>query len=240
VVKPYWSDEEHMLTLYHADCRDMLGPGCLTQAQTCYADPVWPNALPEMAGAENPEALFGEVCEFLPKSVLRLMVHLGADSDPRFLAAVPRDRFPFFRAATLDYARPHYKGRILYSFDVGYMFGPPPASRPGYHVVPGRVWHTDASRSKHRDSHPCSRRLSHVRWLLDRFSEPQDMILDPFAGAGTTLLAAMLTGRGAIGIEIDEKFCQQAATRLEQVIQIGGLFGDERMVPLLRRAAGEE
>lgn len=51
--------------------------------------------------------------------------------------------------------------------------------------------------------HPCEKPLSVMRWAMNRFSNPGDTILDPFAGSGTTGVAAIQTGRNAILIEKD-------------------------------------
>ena len=53
---------------------------------------------------------------------------------------------------------------------------------------------------------------------VDLLSEPAQMVLDPFAGTGTTLVAAKLLGRRGIGIEIEERYCEIAANRLGQEV----------------------
>lgn len=69
---------------------------------------------------------------------------------------------------------------------------------------------------KDRPDHPCPKPLGLMRELVYQFTDPDEVILDPFVGSGTTLIAAKQLGRRAIGIEIDEKFAEVAAKRLEE------------------------
>jgi site-specific DNA-methyltransferase (adenine-specific) len=72
--------------------------------------------------------------------------------------------------------------------------------------------------------HPTPKPLSMVSSFVERFTKPNDLILDPFAGGGTTLLAARNLGRRAIGVEIDEAYCELIAKRLSQeAFDFGGI-----------------
>jgi DNA modification methylase len=64
--------------------------------------------------------------------------------------------------------------------------------------------------------HPTQKPVKLMMKLVNRFSETNQTILDPFAGSGTTLVAAKRLGRKAIGIEISEKYCRIAIDRLRQ------------------------
>lgn len=62
--------------------------------------------------------------------------------------------------------------------------------------------------------HPTQKPVALIRTILE--SCAAEVILDPFAGAGSTLVAAKAMGRQCVGIEIDERYCEVAAKRLSQ------------------------
>ena len=64
--------------------------------------------------------------------------------------------------------------------------------------------------------HPTQKPLRVISYFMQPTSAPGQTILDPFMGSGTTLRAAKDLGRKAIGIEIEEKYCEIAANRLKQ------------------------
>lgn len=230
-MRPYY--EQDGVTIYHADCRDVL-PEITCDRLIC--DPVWPNADPRLAGAADPFALLRDALGVA--HTRSIVLQLGRASDPRILAAVPSS-FPFLCVSWLRYVPASYRGRVLMEADIAYAFGEPVASAPGRRVVPAMTVSTKGEFRRHhgrnRSSqqfqetqdampHPAPRHLKHVKWLVQWFSDGGDTVLDPFAGTGTTLVAAKDMGRKAIGIEIEERYCELTATRLTQgVLDFGGV-----------------
>jgi DNA modification methylase len=66
--------------------------------------------------------------------------------------------------------------------------------------------------------HPSPKPIALMARLLEVVAPGGGLVLDPFMGAGATLLAAKETGRKAIGIEIEERYCEIAAERLGQEV----------------------
>ena len=66
--------------------------------------------------------------------------------------------------------------------------------------------------------HPTAKPVALMRHIIDDPRTPTGTILDPYAGSGTTLRAAKDLGRKAIGIEIEERYCEIAAKRMGQEV----------------------
>ena len=65
-------------------------------------------------------------------------------------------------------------------------------------------------------NHPTEKPQALIAFLINKSSNPEAIILDPFLGSGTTAVAAKHLGRNFIGIEISEKYCEIARGRLRQ------------------------
>jgi site-specific DNA-methyltransferase (adenine-specific) len=99
--------------------------------------------------------------------------------------------------------------------------------------IAGLTWTDDGTRlarsvqqirsTHHTAIHPTEKPVALLDLLIRYSSRPGDLILDPFAGSGSTAVAARLTGRQAVLIEADERYCEAIAKRLAQdVLPIGG------------------
>jgi site-specific DNA-methyltransferase (adenine-specific) len=68
------------------------------------------------------------------------------------------------------------------------------------------------------NTHPTVKPVDLMRWLIRLVTPPGGVLLEPFMGSGTTLMAARLEGRRAVGIEINPEYCEIAANRLRQSV----------------------
>ena len=87
------------------------------------------------------------------------------------------------------------------------------------------LW-TFQGESKKRVGHPAPFPLELPRRCIKLFSYKEDIVLDPFMGSGTTLIAAEQNDRKAIGMDIDEGYCTLAKNRLIEEAHVleGSLF----------------
>jgi len=67
-----------------------------------------------------------------------------------------------------------------------------------------------------RTEHPTEKRIELPGYFIALHTQPGHLVLDPFAGRGSTLIAAKLAYCRAIGVELDERWCESAARRLDQ------------------------
>ena len=86
------------------------------------------------------------------------------------------------------------------------------------------LW-TFSGQNPGRVGHPAPFPPELPRRLMLLYSYEQDLILDPFAGSGTTCLVAGRLGRRSIGVEIEQSYCETARTRLQQVSSGRGEWG---------------
>jgi DNA modification methylase len=79
-----------------------------------------------------------------------------------------------------------------------------------------QFWNITGASTK---EHPAPFPLELAHRLVRMFSFHGDTVLDPFCGTGTTMLAALKTGRNSIGVDIDAQYCRMAALRLKAETQ---------------------
>ena len=98
-------------------------------------------------------------------------------------------------------------------FEIAWVSGD---DAPGkmYRIQHGGV--VNADKAGQRRQHPTQKPVTLLSRIVQDWTEPDATILDPFMGSGTTLRAAKDLGRNAIGIELEERYCEIAARRLGQ------------------------
>jgi len=138
------------------------------------------------------------IAMFVPTNHLNECLQLG---NARLFAYVKSD------------PRPRFSGQPSYGFEPILVFGK-------YNPIGGVDYMMDSSPRLNRDSdgtgHPHQKPIGVMRWLVNLVSNPNDTILDPFAGSGSTLVACGELGRKSIGIEQNAGYYQIAKQRTER------------------------
>lgn len=103
-----------------------------------------------------------------------------------------------------------------------------------------QIWTIPGASTK---THPAPFPLELASRLVRMFSFVGDTVLDPFSGTGTTMVAAMRSGRNSIGVEIDPEYCRMAARYLKaesMSFLVGASLAFERSVATPQQAVLRE
>lgn len=182
------------ITIYHGDCREIL-PTLGNAAEAVITDPPYP---------DNPRVIWTDVAE---------LASLAATL-PGFYFWDAAALFPLPFTARHIWHKPN--GQSSKQYECIYECNGGLACRV-FRVAAILPNYTQFAREC--VDHPTQKPLKLMSRLCGKFAT----VLDPFMGSGTTLRAAKDLGRRAIGIEIEERYCEIAARRLSQEVLFGSL-----------------
>lgn len=207
---PYYQDSA--VTIYHGDCREILPQ--LAKVDLLCTDPPYGIAYDASHskyknGIDRGDAEWDRE-PFDPTFLIRLglpSIIWGGNCfaqrlppSPKWLAWIKTARDDAnIRQADMELAWTNCIGR----------------SRVFHHLWIGAY---KASESGIRSQHPTQKPVELMRWCIGLVKPDAQTILDPFMGSGTTLRAAKDLGRKAIGIEIEEQYCEIATRRMAQEV----------------------
>jgi len=196
------------ITIYHGDCREVLPD---ISGGVVLTDPPYGNGTPYGAYEDSPESLrelsadFGQFLTTRPRSALTPGVaNIGLYPRPTWILAW----FTPAGAGSGPWGFCCWQPILVYGADPYLQMGA--GRRPDA---------LELTESAEANGHPCPKPIGFWKWLVKRISpNEQEVIIDPFMGSGTGLRAAKDLGHPAIGIEIEEKYCEIAAKRLSQEV----------------------
>jgi site-specific DNA-methyltransferase (adenine-specific) len=209
MTEPYYSDEH--VTIYHGDALMLLGqidfdivvtdpPYGITYRQTI----VGMTDYGEIVGDGSTATAEAAIKAIHPKP----MIMFGANHFPHALP-VPG------RWICWDKRISEQADKMIGSpFELAWI-NTDDKSGIMYRVLHGGVVNADKHGAKRR--HPTQKPVTLISRIINDHA-PTGVILDPFLGSGTTLRAAKDLGRKAIGIEIEERYCEIAARRMAQEV----------------------
>lgn len=197
-MKPYYQDKH--CTIYHGDCREILP--LLEPVDLVVTDPPYPNG-----AAHFDEGIAAAIyfCRSLRSWAPEALIFWDELSPP--YVNLPLVAVHVWHRTNTN--RPdNYEAVFHFAED-----GKKRASR----VCPAAVIAKGLTGCLEATGHPTQKNLKAMTALIAR-ARKGETTLDPFMGSGTTLRAAKDLGRKAIGIELEEKYCEIAAKRLRQEV----------------------
>jgi DNA modification methylase len=214
MVRPYYEGDG--VTLYHGDCREVAG--AWAPADVLLTDPPYGIAWTRGVHAARASRAHAGIANDGDTSVRDWALATWGPR-PAILFGSLYAPFPSPLRHLLVWEKPRDAGVVGsttgYRRDVEAVFlcgeWPRVKARWGS-VVRSRVKGAGAHAA--RIGHPHAKPVDLLCMLMER--APGGMVADPFAGSGSTLVAARMAGRRAVGVELDERYCEIAATRLSQ------------------------
>lgn len=205
-MRPYYGADG--IQIFHADCRDVMHSAAVSDVDVVVTDPPYGiGGSPKRGGGKQ-----GTLDYTLGTGGVEFPWDIRDDTWLRWWAGpiaafcAVSQMFSFAKNLRAD-------GMLLYvksnPHPNGSSFEPCPTRGFG---VGAR--HVEAYNSFAGQLHPTQKPLDVMLFVVGR--APDGIVLDPFMGSGTTLVAAKNLGRNAIGIEIEERYCEIAAQRLCQ------------------------
>jgi DNA modification methylase len=113
------------------------------------------------------------------------------------------------------------RGFLEARHEQAYLLAKGRPAKPVHPIADVREWEYSGNRA-----HPTEKAVSILKPLIESFSQAGDLVLDPFSGSGSTSVAAVLTGRRYLGIELELHYCEYARRRLGALRQPRISHGD--------------
>lgn len=203
-MTPYYQDSH--VTIYHGDCREMLSDAWFG-VDVVLTDPPY-GVLSESGSAATRRSGGNKDDGRIAWDVV-----LGVET----LAALFRVGSTHMIWGGCHMALPPTLGYLIWDKQIdGLNFGEVEYCWTNLRFAP-RIFRQRAVGIDGGKVHPTQKPVALMRWCLS-FAPRAGVVLDPFMGSGTTLVAAKGEGRVAIGIEINESYCEIAAKRLAQEV----------------------